>query len=123
MIDRIAQIIWECYAVDTGRALPAGMADRAAVRIVAELGLTQEVKREQTGTSNPPWRDRLLFDPVIATRYVTTWGRLDSSQANVVSLGPRCFYCGRPGVSGPGEDCGKCAGAIAERQRRGETDD
>lgn len=36
----IAQMIWEVYAADYGRALPTGFAERAAQRIVNELGLT-----------------------------------------------------------------------------------
>jgi hypothetical protein len=34
---QIAQMIWECYAVETGRSLPSGLADRTAERIVSEL--------------------------------------------------------------------------------------
>jgi hypothetical protein len=34
---KMAQIIWECYAVETGKSLPPGLADRTAERIMSEL--------------------------------------------------------------------------------------
>jgi hypothetical protein len=36
-IDKMAQAIWEMYAADTGRALPAGSADRLARAAVAAM--------------------------------------------------------------------------------------
>ena len=47
--------------------------EHVAAAVIAELGLKREVKREQTGTANPEWRHRLLYDPVITHRYVTDW--------------------------------------------------
>jgi hypothetical protein len=32
--DEIAQDIWQCYAVETGRALPAGLADKMAESVM-----------------------------------------------------------------------------------------
>jgi hypothetical protein len=51
-----------------------------AAAVIRDLGLRREVKREQTGTSNPPWRHRLLFDPVIEHRYVTEWQHEEDGQ-------------------------------------------
>jgi hypothetical protein len=51
--------------------------DHVADAVIRDLDLAREVKREQTGTDNPEWRHRLLYDPVIAHRYVTPWEATD----------------------------------------------
>jgi len=64
---RIAAVLFDCGCEREDARELAGV-------LVAVLGLRQEHKREQTGTNVRAHRDhRLLFDPVIATRFVTPW--------------------------------------------------
>lgn len=93
--DAVAQKIWECYAVETGRSMPEGMADRIAAELVKALGGEQEyapADREHDGYINPDtqWTfDRYEdaaeraehFTQPVATRYVTKWRWADRQPA------------------------------------------
>ncbi len=41
-VDVLAQEIWQAYVVETGRALPEGLADKLASAAVAAMGFTTE---------------------------------------------------------------------------------